>query len=131
MMQRLEESKNMEAEERARLEDEIRVKQDEVSSIYQQVRTKEDENLALQSEMALAREKHEVSSTFRLPMELVYSTLISKHCFKEATKALMAATTTPGHHHVKDIDDEDDDMANGDTSRDLRNDQDPINDPVE
>ena len=36
-MQRLEESKNMEAEERVRLEDEIRMKQEEVSTIYQQV----------------------------------------------------------------------------------------------
>ena len=92
MMQRLEESKNMEAEERARLEDEIRMKQEEVSTIYQQVcipeiiyhflvasydmlllnpkkfdmififqvRTKEDENVALQSEMENARNKHEV-----------------------------------------------------------------------
>ena len=39
MMQRLEESKNMEAEERARLEEEIRMKQEEVSTIYQQVHT--------------------------------------------------------------------------------------------
>ena len=37
MMQRLEESKNMEAEERVRLEEEIRMKQEEVSTIYQQV----------------------------------------------------------------------------------------------
>ena len=37
MMQRLEESKNMEAEERARLEEQIRAKQDEVSTIYKQV----------------------------------------------------------------------------------------------
>ena len=92
-MQRLEESKNMEAEERVRLEDEIRMKQEEVSTIYQQVciqellyhflvsaykdmlllnpnkfdmififqvRTKEDENVALQSEMENARNKHEV-----------------------------------------------------------------------
>ena len=50
--------------------------------------------------------------------------------FQEATRALVAATTTPGHHHVKDIDDEDDDLANGDTSQDLRDDQDHINDPV-
>ena len=89
-MQRLEESKNMEAEERVRLEEEIRMKQEEVSTIYQQVcipefiyhflvasyywipkefiwapfifqvRTKEDENVALQSEMENARNKHEV-----------------------------------------------------------------------
>jgi len=109
MMQRLEESKNMEAEERARLEDEIRLKQEEVSTIYQQVRTKEDENSALQSEMEMARQKHE-----------------------EATQALVAATTTPGHHHVRDLDEEEDDnhLQNGDTSRDLRMDSDDIVDPV-
>lgn len=44
---------------------------------------------------------------------------------------MMAATTTPGHHHVKDIDDEEDEMVNGgDTSRDLRDNEDEINDPV-
>lgn len=108
MMQRLEESKHMEVEERQRLEDEIRAKQEEVSTIYEQVQNKEEENKALQSEMAMARMKHE-----------------------EATKALMAATT-PQHHHVVDHDEDEDDMANGDgdTSRDLRNDQDEINDPV-
>jgi len=109
MMQRLEESKNMEAEERARLEEQIRAKQDEVSTIYKQVKTKEDENMALQSEMESARMKHE-----------------------EATKALFAATTTPGHHHVRDYEEEDDEtLANGDTSRDLRMDQDEIIDPVD
>ena len=51
----------MESEERARLEEEIRLKQDEVSTIYQQVRTKEDENMALQTEMDSARQKHEVN----------------------------------------------------------------------
>lgn len=109
MMQRLEESKNMEAEERARLAEEIRLKQDEVSSIHNQVASKERENLALQSEMAEARKKHE-----------------------EATQALVAATTTPRHHHVAENDDDEDDeeLANGDTSRDLRLDQDEINDPV-
>jgi len=116
MMQRLEESKNMEAEERARLEEEIKMKQDEVQTIYQEVKQKEEENIALQSEMDNARHKHE-----------------------EATKALMAATTTPGHHHVRDHDDDDEDenengnedeLANGDTSRDLRDDHDVINDPV-
>ena len=43
----------------------------------------------------------------------------------------MAATTTPGHHHVRDHDEDEDDLANGgDTSRDLTNDHDVINDPV-
>lgn len=38
MMKQLEESKNMEHQERSRLEDEIRQKQNEVHSIYEQVR---------------------------------------------------------------------------------------------
>merc|ERR1711899_655930 len=110
MMQRLEESKSMEAEERARLEEEIKAKQNEVQLIQTQVQTKEDENVALQSEMENARNKHE-----------------------EATKALVAATTTPGHHHVRDLDADDDDnhLTNGDTSRDLRMDSDEIVDPVD
>merc|ERR1711936_53616 len=48
------------------------------------------------------------------------------------TQALIAATTTPRHHHVEENDDEEDDNEiNGDSSRDLRNDDDEINDPVE
>merc|ERR1719208_493266 len=74
MMKRLEESKNLEAEERARLEEE--------------------------------------------------------------SQALIAATTTPKHHHLQemDYDDDDDDeekMTNGDLSRDLRNDEDDLRDPVD
>lgn len=108
MMQRLEESKNMEAEERHRLEEEIRAKQEEVATIQSQVQNKETENMELQMEMSEARRKHE-----------------------EATLALVAATTTPKHHHVNDHDVEDnDELMNGDTSRDLRNDYDEINDPV-
>merc|ERR1711881_540660 len=109
MMTRLEESKNLEAEERARLEAEIAEKAEEVSTIHNQVQNKERENMELQSEMAEARKKHE-----------------------EATQALIGATTTPRHHHVEENDDEEDDNEiNGDTSRDLRNDDDDINDPVE
>jgi len=110
MMTRLEQSKNLEAEERARLEAEIAEKQDEVSTIHNQVQNKERENMELQSEMADARKKHE-----------------------EATQALIAATTTPRHHHVEENDDEegDDNEINGDNSRDLRDDDDEINDPVE
>lgn len=109
MMTRLEQSQSMEAEERMRLEDEIRTKQEEVSNIQAQVMNKERENQELQSEMAEARKKHE-----------------------EATQALIAATTTPRHHHVQENDDDEDDetVANGDNSRDLRNDDDDINDPV-
>jgi len=109
MMTRLEQSKNLEAEERARLEAEIAEKQEEVATIHNQVQNKERENMELQSEMADARKKHE-----------------------EATQALIAATTTPRHHHVEENDDEEDDNEiNGDSSRDLRNDDDEINDPVE
>merc|ERR1712168_132113 len=112
MMRRLEESKSMEAEERARLEEEIKAKQEEVSNIYQEVKAKEEENVALQSEMVNAREKHE-----------------------EATRALMAATTTPGHHHVTDHDEDDDEEegmpnGNGDTSKDLRLGDEDIADPI-
>jgi radixin len=55
---------------------------------------------------------------------------------EEATQALVMATTTPGHHHVvedEDDEDDDDDMSNGrrgNASRDLRDDSDEINDPV-
>merc|ERR1711963_754540 len=100
----------MGAEERARLEAEIAQKQEEVATIHNQVQNKERENMELQSEMADARKKHE-----------------------EATQALIAATTTPRHHHVEENDDDENDeelLNNGDTSRDLRNDDDDINDPV-
>jgi len=108
MVKQLEESKNMEAEERARLEAEINAKREEVEMMQSEVRDKEEENSALQREMSAARQKHE-----------------------EATQALVAATTTPQHHHLNDHDqDEDDNLANGDTSRDLRLDSDDIADPV-
>lgn len=44
--------------------------------------------------------------------------------------ALLAATTTPQHHHVAENDDENDEMSNGDVSRDLNIDE-GIVDPVE
>ena len=43
---------------------------------------------------------------------------------------MIAATTTPRHHHVQENDYEEDDMPNGDTSQDLRNDDEDIADPV-
>jgi radixin len=46
-------------------------------------------------------------------------------------QALLAATTTPQHHHVQENEhDEDDEMLNGDVSRDLATD-DNIIDPIE
>jgi len=109
MMTRLEESKNLEAEERLRLEAEIQNKQQEVSEIYETVNAKEEENRALQREMEEARKRQE-----------------------EASQALIAASTTPKHHHLQETDDDDDDVPtmNGDTSRDLRYEDDDIADPV-
>jgi len=112
MMTRLEEDKNMEAEERQRLEDEINSKRTEVDDIVNEVKRKEEENRQLQQEMEEARKRQE-----------------------EASQALIAATTTPKHHHLQEMDgtsdDEDEErMPNGDLSRDLREDDDDLRDPV-
>lgn len=48
---------------------------------------------------------------------------------EEAAAAILAATT-PQHHHVTENDDDNDEMPNGDVSRDLATD-DNIVDPVE
>merc|ERR1719318_1255078 len=114
MMIRLEESKNLEAEERARLEEEINSKKSEVEEIVSEVQRKEEENRRLQQEMEEARRRQD-----------------------EASQALIAASTTPKHHHLQEMDgdsdnDEEDDnkLTNGDTSRDLMNYDDDVNDPV-
>jgi len=108
MMNRLEESKNMEAEERQRLEDEINSKKREVTEIYETVNAKEEENRALQREMEEARRRQD-----------------------EASQALIAASTTPKHHHLQDVEfDDDEKMVNGETSRDLRDDDEFLADPV-
>ncbi|KAF4530264.1 hypothetical protein B566_EDAN007305 [Ephemera danica] len=96
MMIRLEESKEMEAAERVKLEDEIRTKQEEVSRIQNEVEQKDEETRRLQDEVEDARRRQE-----------------------EAKQALLAATTTPQHHHVAENEDENDEMPNGDVSRDL------------
>merc|ERR1711952_471606 len=80
MMTRLEEDKNLEAEERVRLEDEINSKKGEVEDIVAEVKRKEEENKQLQQEMDDARKRQE-----------------------EASQALIAATTTPKHHHLQVI----------------------------
>merc|ERR1712112_466319 len=92
-----------------RLEDEINSKKTEVEDIVAEVKRKEDENRALQREMEEARKRQE-----------------------EASQALIAASTTPKHHHLQETDDDDDDVPtmNGDTSRDLRYEDDDIGDPV-
>ena len=78
MMIRLEESKNLEAEERARLEEEINSKRSEVEEIVSEVQRKEEENRQLQQEMEEARRRQD-----------------------EASQALIAASTTPKHHHLQ------------------------------
>ncbi|XP_075215628.1 moesin isoform X2 [Lycorma delicatula] len=108
MMERLEESKNMEAAERVKLEEEIRMKQDEVLRIQSEVDIKDEETRRLQEEVEAARQKQ-----------------------AEVNAALLAATTTPQHHHVEENEhEENDEMPNGDVSRDLLTD-DNIVDPVE
>ncbi|CAG0878919.1 unnamed protein product [Darwinula stevensoni] len=108
MLHRLEESKNMEAAEKAKLEDEIRMKQEEVQRIQDEVAQRDEETRLLQEEVAEARRKQE-----------------------EATAALMAANT-PQHHHVQESEHgEDDEMPNGDISRDLRTTDEDILDPIE
>lgn len=91
LMVQLEESKNMEHQERQKLEEEIRAKQEEVSMIQVEVHTKDEETRRLQAEVEEARRIKE-----------------------EATKALLAAAT-PQHHHVTENEhDENDDLTNGD-----------------
>merc|ERR1711988_953092 len=112
MMIRLEESKTMEAEERARLEEEINSKRSEVEDILTEVQRKEEENRQLQEEMDAARQRQE-----------------------EASKALMAVSTTPSHHHLREGDDDSEDeehLNNGNVSRggNLRDDDDDVSDPV-
>jgi len=113
MMIRLEESKNLEAEERARLEEEINSKRSEVEEIVSEVQRKEEENRQLQQEMEEARRRQD-----------------------EASQALIAASTTPKHHHLQEMDGDSDNeedetkLTNGDTSRDLMNYDDDVNDPV-
>merc|ERR1712029_172035 len=108
----LEEDKNLESEERQRLEEEINSKRSEVEEIVSEVQRKEEENRQLQQEMEEARRRQD-----------------------EASQALIAASTTPKHHHLQEMDgtsdDEDEEkMPNGDLSRDLRQDDDDLRDPV-
>ncbi|XP_014276429.1 moesin/ezrin/radixin homolog 1 isoform X1 [Halyomorpha halys] len=118
MMTRLEESKNMEAAERAKLEQEIQNKQEEVTKIQGIVEAKDEETRRLQDEVEKVRRKQE---------EEVEA---ARRKQEEAAAALLAAAT-PQHHHVMENEqDENDDLPNGDVSRDLATDDDII-DPVE
>lgn len=52
---------------------------------------------------------------------------------EEATAALIAATSTPQHHHVAEQEEteENDDIPNGDISKELYTSDEPIEDPIE
>ncbi|XP_022195142.1 moesin/ezrin/radixin homolog 1 isoform X2 [Nilaparvata lugens] len=107
MMERLEESKNLEAAERQKLEDEIKQKQDEVQRIQSEVDMKDEETRRLQEEVEAARQK------------------------QAEANALLQTQITPQHHHVEENEhDENDELVNGDVSRDLITDE-HIVDPVE
>lgn len=75
MMERLEESKNMEAAERAKLEDEIRAKQDEVQRIQSEVEIKDQETRRLQVQFFLNMIRFSSRSWIltRIPMPKSYS----------------------------------------------------------
>ena len=49
---------------------------------------------------------------------------------KEANMQFLAASTTPQHHHVAEHDDENDDLPNGDVTKELETDSNIV-DPVE
>lgn len=57
MIQRLEDSKNMEAAERAKLEDEIKTKQDEVERIRNEVEEKDQETRRLQVSVLIVHDR--------------------------------------------------------------------------
>merc|ERR1719376_175127 len=107
MMVRLEQSKEMEAAEKAALEEEIRAKQEEILRIRAEVNDKDEETRRLQEEVEEARRKQE---------------------------ELALAAATPQHHHLAETEqDETSDVvttANGDVSRDLAMSDEPITDPV-
>jgi len=106
MMIRLEESKNMEAAERQKLEDEIQAKQAEVQRIREEVEIKDSETRRLQEEVEAARKK------------------------EEELRNIQLANAAKGHLQENQ---EDDEIVNGDVSKDLDTDEniiDPINDRV-
>lgn len=119
MMTRLEESKNLEAAERAKLEQEILMKQEEVTRIQSVVEAKDEEARRLQEEYDIVRRKQEEDD------------LENARKKQEEAAAAISAATTPQHHHVTENDqDDNDDLPNGDVSRDLTI-EDNIIDPVE
>lgn len=105
MMMRLEETKNMEAAERQKLEEEIQAKQEEVMRIQEEVEQKDSETKRLQEEVEAARQK------------------------AEELRVQQLANATKGHLEENQHD-EDDEVVNGDISKDLDTDENIV-DPVE
>ncbi|XP_022905556.1 moesin/ezrin/radixin homolog 1 isoform X2 [Onthophagus taurus] len=105
MMIRLEETKNMEAAERLKLEEEIKAKQEEVMRIQEEVEIKDSETRRLQEEVENARRK------------------------EEELRQEQLANATKGHLEENQHD-EDDEVVNGDISKDLITDENIV-DPVE
>jgi len=110
MLVRLEESKNMEAAERAKLEDEIRSKQEEVQRIQAVVHEKDEETRRLQEKVDAAN--------------------FQKQAAADAAAMQANANNSIEHHLTENDVDDNDETTNGDVSRDLATD-DSIEDPVE
>ncbi|XP_066961199.1 moesin/ezrin/radixin homolog 1-like [Macrobrachium rosenbergii] len=86
MMVRLEEAKEMEAEERARLEEEIRSKRDEVERIRDEVQYKDEETRRLQEEVAEARRREEEATQALATASLVRKASTSSSSSSEEEK---------------------------------------------
>ncbi|XP_037788133.1 moesin/ezrin/radixin homolog 1-like isoform X4 [Penaeus monodon] len=128
MMVRLEQAKEMEAEEKLKLEEEIRTKQEEVHRIQEEVNLKDEETKKLQMlKLRLSEGQPRVGVGGKQEVEE------ARMKQEEATAALLAASSTPQHHHVAEQEDteENDDIPNGDISKDLYIGDEPIEDPVE
>ncbi|XP_042214693.1 moesin/ezrin/radixin homolog 1-like isoform X2 [Homarus americanus] len=128
MMVRLEQAKEMEAEEKSKLEEEIRAKQEEVQRIQEEVNNKDEETKQLQM---LKQELHGRQPRVGVGGKMEVEEVRRKQ--EEASAALIAATSTPQHHHVAEQEDteENDDIPNGDISKELYTSDEPIEDPIE
>merc|ERR1719490_9973 len=103
-MTRLEDDKNLEAEERQRLEDEINNKKGEVEDIVAEVKRKEDENRQRQEEASQA---------------LIAATTTPRHHHLQEMDG------------ASDDEEEDQRIPNGDHSQNLREDDEDLMDPVD
>merc|ERR1739838_454809 len=70
MMIKLEEAKNLEAEERHKMEEEIKVKQEEIEEVRNLVEEKEKQAKELQEEVEVSKQKlEETTATFTIEIE--------------------------------------------------------------